>query len=383
MGDNNTFPLWYLQEVEGIRTDVRVCNLSYLATDWYIDQMKQKNYESEPLPILLPKEKYLMGTRDIVYLVDDPRLKSYVDKNGGLDLKDAMDYVSSELESTKRIYGYEERIDHFPARKFRLKIDPSQIVTTQTLSIKDTAKIVKQMEWELDQNYIDKSGLILYDMLVNNNWKRPIYFAITVPSSGYYGLEKYFQLEGFAYRLVPIKTDRDDMQVGGVNTEVMFTNLMDRFRWGNMEKPEVYIDENISRLCMNMRNNFLRLAESLMDEGNRDSAVKVLDRCVELVPNSKVPFDYMAILMAQAYYRAAEDEKANQMIETIADRLVKEVDYYSTLHAVSTSEFPRNVNRNLALLQELYRITGQYNQADLNKRIEIEFKRLLGNYKKG
>ncbi|WP_461641441.1 glycosyltransferase family 117 protein [Labilibaculum euxinus] len=383
MGDNDTFPLWYLQEVEGVRTDVRVCNLMYLTADWYIDQMKQKNYDSDPLPISLTKEKYLAGKRDVVYVLDDPRLKAYVEKNGGLDLKDAIEYVASEKESTKKIYGYDERIDHFPANKFRLVIDKEQVVKTNTLSEKDSAKIVNQMEWEVKTNYVDKGGLILYDMLVQNNWKRPVYFSITVPSSGYYGLEDYFRLEGFAYRLVPIKFENEEMQIGGVNTDVMYTNLMNKFKWGNMNHPDVYIDETTSRLCTNMRNNFLRLSESLLDEGKRDSAVQVLDKCVELVPNEKVPFDYLAILMAQSYYRAAEDEKGNQMIQTISDRLVQELDYYMTLTPVSTSEFPRLKSRDLALLQELYRITNQYNQKELNRKIELEFKRLLESYKKG
>ena len=383
MGDNDTFPLWYLQEVEGVRTDVRVCNLSYLATDWYIDQMKQKNYDSDPLPISLTRDKYLMGKRDAVYLLDDPRLKAYVEKNGGLDLKDAIDYVASDKESTKKIYGYDERIDHFPASKFRLPIDKQQVLDTKTVSEIDSVNIVDQMQWKLDKNYTDKSGLILYDMLVTNNWERPIYFSITVPSSGYYGLEDYFRLEGFAYKLVPIKYEKDDLQIGGVNTDVMYTNLMTKFKWGNMNDPEVYIDETTSRLCMNMRNNFLRLSEALMDEGKRDSAVQVLDKCVDLVPNEKVPFDYLSILLAQSYYRASEYEKAGEMVSLISDRLVHELDYYKNLDAVSTSEFPRFQNRNFALLQELYRITAKYEHKELNEKIEAEFKRLLESYKKG
>ncbi|PKQ62499.1 hypothetical protein BZG02_12300 [Labilibaculum filiforme] len=382
MGDNDTFPLWYLQEVEGIRTDVRVCNLSYLSADWYIDQMKHKNYDSDPLPISLTEDKYLAGTRDVVYVLDDPRLTAYVAKNGGLDLKDAVEYVASDKESTKKIYGYEERIDHFPANKFRMIVDKEQVLKTNTLSEKDTANIVKQMMWEVKSNYIEKSGLILYDMLVQNNWKRPVYFSITVPSSGYYGLEDYFRLEGFAYRLVPINFKSDEMQIGGVNTDVMYTNLMSKFKWGNINHPDVYIDETCSRLCSNIRNNFLRLSESLLDEGKRDSAVQVLDKCVELIPNEKVAFDYLAILLAQSYYRAAEYEKGSQMIETISDRLVKEINYYMTLTPVSTSEFPRLKSRNFALLQELYRITAQYDQKELNQKIESDFKILVESYKK-
>jgi len=383
MGDNDTFPLWYLQEVEGIRTDVRVCNLSYLSTDWYIDQMKQQNYDSAPLPISMTKDKYLEGRRDIVYLVDDPRLKAYVEKYNGLDIKDALEYVLSDKESTKNIYGYDERIDHFPASKFRMVVDKEQTLKSGTVHEKDSALIVDELEWEIKGNYIEKAGLTLYNMLLENNWKRPMYFAITVPSNGYYGLENYFQLEGFAYRLVPIKTENEDGQVGRVNGSKMYTNMLEKFRWGNVEDPDVYLDETCSRMTLSMRNNYLRLAETLMDEGKRDSAVMALDKCVELIPNDRVPLDYWGVLIAKAYYRAAEYEKANQLVQEVSKRLVQELDYYASLTPVSTSEYPRWQNRNLYLMQELYQITARYEQEDLNKKIELEFKRLLGNYRKG
>ena len=383
MGDNDTFPLWYLQEVEGVRTDVRVCNLSYLSTDWYIDQMKQQNYDSAPLPISMTKDKYIEGKRDVVYLVDDPRLKAYVEKYNGLDIKDALEYVLSEKESTKTIYGYDERIDHFPASKFRMEIDKDQIIKTGTVSDKDADLIVDQLEWEIKGNYIEKSGFTLYNMLLENNWERPMYFAVTVPSDGYFGLEKYFQLEGFAYRLVPIEANNEDGQVGRVNTSKMYTNMLEKFKWGNIEDPDVYLDETCSRMTLSMRNNYLQLAESLMDEKKRDSAVMALDKCIELVPDERVPLDYWGVLMAKSYYRAAEYEKGNKLIEMISKRLVQELDYFASLTPVATSEFPRWQNRNLYLLQELFQMTAHHEQNELNKKIELEFKRLLGNYRKG
>jgi len=224
---------------------------------------------------------------------------------------------------------------------------------------------------------------VLFDLLKNNHWKRPIYFAITVPSSGYYGLEDYFQLEGFAYRLVPIRSKSDDQQSGRVNTKKMYTNLMDTFKWGNINSSKVYIDENISRIGLSIRSNFLRLAESLLDEGKRDSAVKVLDKCLEIVPNEKIKLDYLGILMAQSYYRAAEDQKANQLMELISKRLFHEVKYFGSLQARATSEFPRLQNRDLALFQEMYKITARYDQQEMNKKIELKFKELLKAYKKG
>lgn len=381
MGDNDTFPLWYLQEVEGIRTDVRVCNLSYLSTDWYIDQMKQKNYNSDSLPISLKKEKYLYGTRDVAYLYDDPRLTAYVNKNNGLDLNVAMEYLMSDEKSTKEIYGYEEKIEYFPASKFRFQIEKQQILNSNTVCKNDSALIEDYLHWELKGNYIDKSGLIVYDILQHNNWERPVYFAVTVPENGYYGLENYFQLEGFAYRLVPVKTENKDMQIGRVNTDVMYANMMHKFKWSTINNPDIYMDENSSRLTLSIRNNFLRLANSLLDQGKSDSAIFVLDKSRKLIPNDIVSMDYIGVLMAQTYYRAGANVKANDLIEKISARLIKELDYYSSLQAKSISEFPKWQNRNLYLMQELYRITAEYDKQELNKKIEIEFKRLLKNYK--
>nr|WP_320118019.1 DUF2723 domain-containing protein [uncultured Marinifilum sp.] len=381
MGDNDTFPLWYLQEVEGIRTDVRVCNLSYLSTDWYIDQMKQKNYDSDPLPISLKREKYLYGTRDVAYLYKDPRLTAYVDKNGGLDLSVAMEYLMSDEKSTKEIYGYEEEIEYFPASKFRFKIDKHQVLESNTICKKDSALIEDYLHWELKGNFIEKSGLIVYDILQHNNWKRPVYFAVTVPENGYYGLNQYFQLEGFAYRLIPVKTENKGMHTGRVNTNLMYDNMIHKFKWTNINNPDVYMDENSSRLMLSIRNNFLRLASSLLDQGKRDSAVFVLDKSRNLISDDVVKMDYIGVLMAKAYYRANENAKAKGLIEIISTRLIDELDYYSTISPKSISEFPNQQNRNLYLMQELYDITAEYDREELSKKIEIEFKRLLKNYR--
>jgi len=364
MGDNDTFPLWYLQEVEGIRTDVRVCNLSYLSTDWYIDQMKRDNYNSKSLPISMEKEKYLMGTRDVIYILDDPRLSAWVEKNKGLDLKDALEYVNSELESTKKIYGYDQRIDHFPARKFRLPIDKNQIIATQTLSVKDSALIVPQMEWELNSNYMEKAGLILYDMLLSNNWERPVYFSQTVPQSGYYGLQDYFQLEGLAYRLAPVKTKDSMSSLGRIDTDILYRNMMSKFKWGNINQERIYADENIKRMCLNLRNNFLSLSNSYIAENNKEKALEVMDKSRSILPNELSPYDYIALLMAENYLKLGEREIAMQMMDKIHTRLNQELNYYNSLPESSLSEFVRSKRRNQALIGEMKRIVLKYEQKD-------------------
>ena len=360
MGDNDTFPLWYLQEVEGIRTDVRVCNLSYLSTDWYIDQMKRDNYDSKALPISMKKEKYLMGKRDAVYIVDDPRFKAWVEKNKGMNLEDAMNYVLSDKESTKTIYGYDQRIDYIPARKFKMPVDKKQVLATKTVSEKDSANIVPQLEWELNQNAIEKAGLALYDILLSNNWKRPIYFSQTVPESGYYGLQNYFQLEGLAYRLIPIKTTNTTGRVGRVDTDILYQNMMTKFKWGNINKSGLYIDEGIKRMCLNLRNNFLSLSNKLIEENKTEKAIKVLDKSRELLPNDVSSYDYIALLMAENYLKLDKGEIALEMMDTIRLRLTQELAYYNSLKPTSLSDFVRSGRRNVALLNEMNRIAELY-----------------------
>ncbi len=368
MGDNDTFPLWYLQEVEGIRTDVRVCNLSYLSTDWYIDQMKRDNYDSKSLPISMEKEKYLMGNRDVVYIVDDPRFEAWVKKNKGLNLKDALEYVLSDKESTKTIYGYDQRIDHIPARKFRLPVDKQQILATQTVSVEDSTHIVPQLEWQLNQNYMEKAGLALYDMLLTNNWERPIYFSQTVPKSGYYGLQDYFQLEGLAYRLIPIKTKDTASNLGRIDSDILFKNMMTKFKWGNINKEGIYKDENIKRMCLNLRNNFLSLSNTLISENKNAKAIEVLDRSRELLPNEVSSYDYIALLMAENYLKLGQRDTAMKMMSKIHTRLTQELEYYNSLDPTSLSDFVRSGRRNEALLGEMKRIVELYKKKELVKR---------------
>ncbi|MDE5423505.1 DUF2723 domain-containing protein [Ancylomarina sp. DW003] len=362
MGDNDTFPLWYLQEVEGIRTDVRVCNLSYLSTDWYIDQMKKDNYDSYRLPISMEKEKYLMGNRDVVYIVDDPRFEAWVKKNKGLNLKDALEYVLSDKESTKKIYGYDQKIDHIPARNFRLPIDKQQVISTQTVSIRDSANIVPQMEWQLEQNVIEKAGLALYDILLTNNWKRPVYFSQTVPKSGYYGLQDYFQLEGLAYRLIPVKTKGENGSVGRVDSDILFKNMMTKFKWGNINKEGIYIDEGMKRMCLNLRNNFLSLSNKLIEQNRTDEAIEVLDKSRDLFPNEVNSYDYIAMLMAENYLKLGKRDIAMKMMGQIHSRLSQELKYYNSLKPTGLSDFVRSGRRNQALLGEMKRIIELYDK---------------------
>jgi len=363
-GDNDTFPLWYVQEVEGVRTDIRVCNLSYLGADWYIDQMARKAYDSDPLPFEMKKDQYILGKRDIVYLID--RI------NEPVDLKDAMDFVRSEDVRTKTYGNIRERIDYIPANKFRLKIDKSRIIETKTVNEKNIQKVVDEMRWDLQDEVIHKNGLMIFDLIEHNNWERPIYFAVTVARDLYMNLQDYFQLEGLAYRLVPIRQTSQKGQLGSINTDVMFDNMINKFRWGGVEDSSVYLDENNLRMLGNFRNNFGRLAETLINEGKRDSARVVLDRCMEIMPHERVPFDYFMLQIIENYYRLGYNEKARQCVIQLSDVTGEELGYFLESDKRFRNKLDYELQLRMHIMQELVRMTEQYDQKEISdKQLQI------------
>ncbi len=378
-GDNDTFPLWYNQEVERVRTDVRVCNLSYLQTDWYITQMKKKAYESKPIPFSLKEEQYIQGTRDLVYVLNDPRLKrEYV------DLREAMRFVADDNPATK--LSQADNAAYIPKKKIAFKIDKEAVIRNKVVRPQDYDKIVDTMFIDLsDKDYLPKDEYMILDLLAANNWERPIYFAITVGGSKYLNLQNYFQLEGFAYRLVPIYTpggSADRVNSGRVATDLMYNNLMNNFKWGNMNDPAVYIDENNIRMMTNIRNNFNRLASSLLAEGKKDSAVAVIEKGFELVPFSVVPPEYFSLEMLNTLYQAGAKEKAMALANESYKSYTDELAYLFSLPKQfrQSGDVDDQLQRNLFFLQKLQRSCQSFGEEDLTKKIDASMKEYYQKY---
>jgi tetratricopeptide (TPR) repeat protein len=380
-GDNDTFPLWYNQEVEHVRTDLRVCNLSYLQTDWYISQMKKKAYESKPLPFSLKEEQYTQGTRDLVYVLNDPRLKrEYV------DLREAVRFVADDNPETK--LSQAENAAFIPKKKIAFKIDKEAVIRNKVVRPEDYNKIADTMFIDFsDKDYLPKDEFMILDLLANNNWERPIYFAITVGGSKYLNLQNYFQLEGFAYRLVPIFTGGgglDRVNFGQVATDIMYDNVMNKFKWGNMNNPKVYIDENNSRMMTNIRNNFNRLASALVQEGKKDSAITVIEKGFELVPTSIVPAEYFSLEMINTLYQAGAKEKASKLAEESFKSYNDMIAYLLSLPKKfqKSGDVDDELQRNLFFMQKLQRICQSFKADVLEKKIngtmQEYFKRYSG-----
>lgn len=388
-GDNDTFPLWYVQEVEGIRTDVRVVNLSLLNTDWYVNQLKRKYYDSDAINISWSEDKYMLGKRDYIPFYDRG-LKAPV------ELKELVDFMGNDDPQYMATMNSGEKINYFPTKSLKLTVNKQQVLDNGVVSPENADKIVGEMTWSIDGNYLMKNDLMILNILANNNWKRPIYFATTVGSENYLNLEPYFQLEGLTYRIVPIRTDaKTEIVPGRVATTVMYNNVMNKFRWGNMNDDRVYLDENNLRMTTNFRINFSRLAEELLNENKRDSAIKVLDKCVEVMPDRTVPYNYFMTKIAELYYRAAgvvhqtdtlrtdtldsgiKKEliaKGNAISQRIADIYSDNLNYYLSLKGTKYYKLvDTDMNQALYIMQALSSTLHQTNQKELADKIEKQF----------
>ena len=373
-GDNDTFPLWYAQEVEGIRTDVRVVNLSLLNTEWYIDQMKRKAYNSDPVPFSLTKDKYRQGSHDVTYLEEDEGLKNtYVDVNTLLGI------IAQDDSKLKMNTSQIGMIDFFPTKKFMATYDPATIMASGTIPPAMAGRL-DTIRWEINARAVEKANLMIMDLLATNNWKRPVYFVMTTGLDTYIGLEKYFHLEGLAYHLLPVKAKESDGQIGEVNTSVMYDNIMNRFKWGNINKPGVYIDETNSRMVMNMRGMFGRLANALIREGKADSAKRVIDRCFEVFPEAAVGYDFFTVPLIDGYYKIGETAKANAIAAKLAKNATSELSYFFSFPDKDLKSMDMNMQEAVFTLQRLSVAVRDAKQDKLADETEAALKKYYDLY---
>ncbi|HKM94422.1 MAG TPA: DUF2723 domain-containing protein [Prolixibacteraceae bacterium] len=365
-GDNDTYPLWYNQEVEGVGTDKRVCNLSYLQTDWYVKQMQRKAYESDPLPISFEYEKYVQGNRDVVYIMEDPRIKS---KN--IELGRAIEFIKNDDPRTKITRA--DNAAYLPVRQLYYVVDKEAVIRNGVVKPEDYDQIVDTMYIDFNSSYITKDQLMILDMLYTNNWVRPMYYAISVGADKYMSLDKYFRLEGMTNRIVPILSKSSGYQGGSIETELMYKRVTEEFKWGNINWPNVYVDENNRRMLTNMRNNLQRLAEALIQEGKIDKAIEVLDLCMEKVPANKVPLDYFSMQIAKTYLDAGANEKATELIRDMSREFTDELHFYFGFKNQKFMEVENEIRSNLYFLNEMVTMTRKAGYDDLNAEIKTSF----------
>ncbi len=464
-GDNDTFPLWYAQEVEGYRTDVRVINLSYFNTEWYINQMRKRAYESAPIKFTMTPDKYDRGKRDIIYRYEDPSIylnekynankskleseykalydeymeflnssnfaekfpkeagvlaqgtdkvppsdlyglsaqlanpklvnesglsyniedaKQYAKKisafitkvsKQNLPLQILVNHIADDSEDAKVPVQGGRTVNYMPTSKVMINVDKNEIKKYGVVAPKDENLVVDAMRWDLRKSNIRKNHMMVLDLIASNIWERPIYFASTVPSSNFLNLESYFQLEGLAYRIVPIKSESNNYgDEGRINSDILYDNLMNKFVWGGLDKnpDKIYLDENNRRFLMNYKSIFKRLAETLIKENKKKKAEAVLDRATHLFSNELAAWGYYDLQLGELYFKTGNPEKAVAVIQTTYNNFKDELLYYYSLDKRYQRGLGQDIGRTVALLQETLDVLERNGQQDLKAKLITE-----------
>ncbi|MBF12491.1 MAG: hypothetical protein CMC63_09980 [Flavobacteriaceae bacterium] len=340
IGDNDTFALWYAQDIEGYRTDVRTINSSLLGTDWYIDQMKRKTYESEPIPSQMTHDLYAYGVRDVIRY--QPVLDSV-----RWNIKDLMNWISSDHPRTKikdflvktgrdpyQLPRSQQEGVFYPTRKIRIPVNKENVLKSGIVKPEDSDKIVSYIDIDLPETALLKNQMMMLDILANNDWERPIYFTGgSYADSEYIWMKKYLQLEGLVYKLVPIETnlgEENPYLMGRIDSELMYDIVL-QWDWGNSERKDIYHDPETRKNSISFRSNMARLAEQLINEDKIKKAKVIMDLAIEKMPIDYFGYYSLLVPFVDGYYRINELKKAQDLSKKIAYKYNDRLDYFSSL----------------------------------------------------
>lgn len=360
-GDNDTFPLWYAQEVLGIRTDVRICNLELLGMGWYADMMAKQQYKSAPMPFSLTHDEYNKSSMDYLY---------YYNRNikGYIPLGQVIDFIKSNNPADKITMNDGSMVNYFPTHNFSLAVNKQNVLNSGAIPAKYRDSIPSEIDWTLPGSGVQRNDIMALDAIAHNDWKRPIYFAVSLPS--YMGLDKYMQLEGLAYRLVPIKGNGVNTMDPMINTDIMYDNMMHKFTWGNMGKG-IYIDDTFRRtIAGDLRMQTSLLAQALIEQNKTDSAVKVMNLCMDSIPAKTAPFDYWSFQLVEQYYETKDFKQANMYALQIFNQFESDLRYYRTLDKEYQAFYERDIEEFEGILERLQLLAEQSKQTDLANQLK-------------
>ncbi|UJH90827.1 DUF2723 domain-containing protein [Antarcticibacterium sp. 1MA-6-2] len=325
IGDNDTFALWYVQQIEGYRRDVRIVNTSLFATDWYIDQMKRKAWESDPIPSQLEHNQYRAGTNEFV-------IHQNITQDT-MSIQNWMNWIASDNPGTKGELQSGQVVNTFPTKNIRVPVKKENVLEYGIVKPENADEIVDNIFIKLEGNVIYKNRLLMLDIIANNDWKRPIYFTGgSFGNDDYLWMKDYLQLDGVAYKLVPIQTPvnpRTPFDMGRIDTDKMYDIVMD-WDWGNMEDPGIYHDPETRKNSITYRSNLARLTEALLNEGDTARAKEVLDLAIEKMPVDHYGFYTLLEPYISGYFEVGEPEKAKELWQKVAEKYQENLKYYSS-----------------------------------------------------
>lgn len=368
IGDNDTFPLWYMQEIEEYRTDIRIVNTSLFMTDWYIDQMKMKTHDSEPIPSSFTREQYKGSNRDYSLFVErteEPLL-----------LSEILKFVALDDERAKITLDSGNKVNYFPSKKVILPIDKNTIIKNKVVNPKLYDSIVPQIEFTIKDKALYKNRLMMLDIVNENNWKRPIYFTGgSFGEDDYIWMKDYLQLDGMCFKLVPVKTPTDDpnpMQMGYIDSDKMYSIVM-KWDWGNSGNPSIYHDPETRKNSITYRTNLARLMETLINEGKKDKAEKVIDLAMNKMPIAYFEYYSMVDPFAMGYYEVGKKEKARKILSELIVKYQESLTYFSNLKIAEQYSYGSDIVTDIEQYRGLLEIAKNAKDMAFYEKEKIKF----------
>lgn len=373
IGDNDTFPLWYMQEVEDYRTDIKLVNTSLFAKDWYIDQQKRKTYKADPIPSQLVHEQYREGSLDVAYHYPYPFPQF---KDSIMDIKFFMKWIASDDSRTYIDFeenGHPQKI--YPTNKIRLMVDKESVLKNGIVPAKDADLIVPYIDIEISDAALTKNRILMLDILASNNWERPIYFTGGAQAAEeYIWLKDYLQLDGLAYKLVPIKSpigDNNFLDMGRIDTETMYSHIK-QWSWKN-SNADIYVDPETRKNSISFRNSLSRLADEFIKEGKLDKAEEVLDISIENMPIERYGYYRLVIGHIESYYLVNKPEKARKVVEFLVHNFQENISYYSGLNSYDFSQNFAELEGSLDLYRYIIATCVEFDTEEYSEKLKEDF----------
>jgi hypothetical protein len=369
-GDNDTFPLWYSQEVEGKRTDVRIVNLELASGSWYIDQMYKKAYDSDPLPFSLSKDQYEPGSNDEI---------AYYDSGikGNIELSDFIDFIKSDDPLTFKTTQSGIKVKVFPTRNIKLTVDKEACLKYGIVPPEMKDRMVDSVCWTIRKNYLTKNDIMMLDIIASSKWKRPICFSAPSSVKDYFNVDTFCMVEGWVYKFMPVKADPEDYipGLGGVDALNSYDILMHRSAWGNLNDPHVYVDPESRNNVFRPKTNLLRVAQSLIHTGEKKKALELMELYYKNFPYQKFSLDMDDAIFANLYYKAGETQKANKLVETIGRTYGENLEYYYSFTGEFADAYKEDIQGALEMIRSLQMLATQNSQEKIAREMEALFKR--------